>query len=230
MKRAARNPDVRLRELERRASQGDAQAAAQLLQERVRAGRVSIRNVQLAAALGHPVALRVAVPADLPPSGMWGPAQFARMPERWPEDTLDPKTRRLWAADMAERALRRELSLGREPHLDSFAAIEIARGSPTAQQLHWAYSDARAAANEAGDQYLAARTSSTFPIGLFRAAAAAEAVVGAVSGPRAGVRHSYGALMNNYKPQNPVGVASEEEWARDALARRLLGLEVTLWP
>ena len=94
---ARRNPDVRLRELERLAAQGDLDAGAQLLQERIRAGRVSIKNVELAAALGHPVALRVAEPAE------WGEGGTVRQVAL--SGGLGELTLVLFAADAAEHVI-----------------------------------------------------------------------------------------------------------------------------
>lgn len=48
--------DDRMRDLERRANQGDAESQARHLQERIRAGEISEQTARLAAQMGHPAA------------------------------------------------------------------------------------------------------------------------------------------------------------------------------
>ena len=63
---------------------------------------------------------------------------------------IDSRTLRLFACDCAERALERERKAGREPHADSWKAIEVARrfadGKATTKELEAARSAAYAAA------------------------------------------------------------------------------------
>lgn len=60
-----RNSDSRIRELERRVAQGDQDAEASLLQERMRVGEIAPWRPRLAAALGHQAARRLFHEADV---------------------------------------------------------------------------------------------------------------------------------------------------------------------
>lgn len=71
-------------------------------------------------------------------------------------ELIDNKTLRLLACDFAERALQRERAAGREPHPDSWRAVEVsrafARGKVTAKTM----AAAGTAASLARDTYAAA--------------------------------------------------------------------------
>ena len=62
--------DQKLRELERRSAEGDVEAEASLLRERVRAKQLQETPLQIAAFVGHPAARR-ALPPTGPLAGRW---------------------------------------------------------------------------------------------------------------------------------------------------------------
>jgi len=98
---------------------------------------------------------------------------------------IPARTRLLFAVDCAERALLRECAAGREPHVDSWRAVEVvrgfARGARTEMELGCADAATRAAARAAARAADYAAADTAYVAAYVAAAAAARAAASAAA-------------------------------------------------
>ena len=183
--------DREARTLERQAA-ADPDALARLI-----ARTVPVERIRLAAALGHPVALRIERPANV-----------SENPWDWPAATLDDATWRLWGCDCAERPLLRERAAGREPDPRSWEVVAASR---------------RYAAAKASREELDAARDTAWAA-AWDAAAGAAARGAAWAAARGADRAA--ARSAGWAAGWDAAGGEERAWQRDAMAQRLLGLDV----
>jgi hypothetical protein len=161
--------DARIRELERRAAEGDPDARARHLKARVRAGELTAAHVALAASLGHAAAREL----DPVPLEDWADGDACRDAIRAARDLLGETLPARVAADWAERVL----SIWEAKHPDADRprkAIDAARAWATCPCDEHRKAAANAA-NAAADAAYAARAADAADYAADASYAAADA-------------------------------------------------------